>query len=233
MNKQLGVIGGMGPLATMIFYDRIIKNTIAQKDQDHIDMIILNHATMPDRTKAILDKTEHLFLSAVQKDIELLEFAGVRNIAIPCNTSHYFHKEMQSMTKLNIINMIEETAQFVFDQYGKRSKVGILATDGTISTNVYKDAFTKVGLNPIHPNAETQKKIMEIIYNIKSDINYNPSELNKIISDLIKNKGLDCVILGCTELSTVTISNELEQYCVDPLNILVKKSIILSGKSLV
>ncbi|MHA6251997.1 cysteate racemase [Oceanobacillus sp. CAU 1775] len=233
MNYKLGVIGGMGPLATMIFYKRIIKHTLANKDQDHIDMMILNHATMPDRTRAILEKKEKVFLETVKKDIELMETAGVANIAIPCNTSHYFYKEMQQMTNINIINMIEETASFAYNQYGENSKVGILATDGTISTNVYKNTFKEARLNPIHPDQETQGKVMDIIYSIKSDVNYNPEVLNSIISDFIGKENLDCVILGCTELSTVPINEEIKQYCIDPLNILVQKSIQLSGKNMI
>ncbi|MFD1851067.1 aspartate/glutamate racemase family protein [Oceanobacillus bengalensis] len=230
-SKKLGVIGGMGSLATINFYERVIKNTVAANDQEHIDMVILNHATMPDRTNAILTGNGQLFLNAVKTDIELLEMAGAQNIAIPCNTSHYYYREMQSMTDINIINMVEDTARFVHDYYGEQSKVGILATDGTISTGVYKDACTNYQVEAFHPNTDIQAKVMDIIYHIKADVDYSALELEKIIQDMIKIEGCKCVILGCTELSTIRLSNEMKKYCIDPMEILAENAITLSGKN--
>src|SRR5699024_1562718 len=113
IEQKLGVLGGMGPMATSVFLDKLIKNTDADKDQDHINTVILNHSTLPDRTEAILEDKKLPFLNAVKTDLELFEVAGVENIAIPCNTSHYFYKEIQSMTSINIINMIQVTIEYI------------------------------------------------------------------------------------------------------------------------
>ena len=231
-DKKLGVIGGMGSLATKVFFEKIIENTVASKDQDRIDMIILNHATLPDRTKAILEGKELSFLNAVKPDIELLEKAGVENIAIPCNTSHYFYEQMQNMTKVNIINMVRETAAFINKRYGENSKVGILATDGTIATGIYERECLNFNLRPYHPSEFDQQRIMRTIYNIKADVNYQPYELEDMIQHLITNENCSSVILGCTELSSVYLDPEIRKYCVDPMEVLVENSIILSGKSL-
>lgn len=229
-NKKLAIIGGMGPLATKVFYEKTIKNTVASKDQEHIDIIILNHATMPDRTEAILEGRESHFLETIKKDFELLEKTDVSNIAIPCNTSHYFYKQMQEITTINIINMIEKTANHIYNQYGEGSKVAILATDGTISTGIYKDECLIHQLIPYHLDELNQKNVMEIIYNIKADVDYKPEELEDIITHLVTKEHCSCVILGCTELSSVKLKKEIKQYCVDPLEILVDISIKLSGK---
>jgi len=230
-NKKLGIIGGMGPLATKVFYEKIIENTVAYKDQDHIDMIILNHATLPDRTEAILQGEELSFLDAVRKDIELLEHAGVANIAIPCNTSHYFYEEMQAMTNVNIINMIQETTEYIYHKHGKGSKVGILATDGTISTGIYEKEALNSQLQPYHPTKKVQIKVMDMIYSIKADVHYQPEELDGIIHGLITKENCSCVILGCTELSSITLSEASIKYCIDPMEILMEKAIHLSGKN--
>ena len=106
---KLGVIGGMGPLATVKFYDKIVLNTEAHNDNEHIDLIILNHSTMPDRTKCIIENKDTEFLNEIKKDLEILERIGIDVVAIPCNTSHYFYDEFKNFTNLKIINMIEET----------------------------------------------------------------------------------------------------------------------------
>lgn len=150
--KKLGVLGGMGPAATSLFFDKVIENTEAAKDQDHLNMIILNHATIPDRTEAILKQKGQAFLDAVKKDFEILESAGVSNIAIPCNTSHFYIHEIQAMTDINIINMIEETVKFILENYDTNTKVGILATNGTIDSGIYQHGCREYNLDPVIPD---------------------------------------------------------------------------------
>ena len=106
---KLGVIGGMGPLATVSFYERVVLNTAAKCDNEHIDMVVLSHASMPDRTKCIIENKGGEFLEVIKKDFKILEDIGVEAVAIPCNTSHYFFDEFKKFTNLRIINMISET----------------------------------------------------------------------------------------------------------------------------
>ena len=105
--KKLGIIGGMGPEATSFFYARITGRTKAASDQEHLDIVILSHASMPDRTHAILTGDKSAVLEAAMQDIRALEMLGVENIAIPCNTFHYFLEDLQKETKIPIINMLE------------------------------------------------------------------------------------------------------------------------------
>ncbi|WP_077623706.1 aspartate/glutamate racemase family protein [Sediminibacillus massiliensis] len=231
--NKLGVLGGMGPKATSVFFDKVIDCTDAHKDQEHIDMVILNHATLPDRTKAILENKGHIFLSAIEKDIKLLETAGVANIAIPCNTSHYFYDEMQKMTDINIINMVEETVKEIAKHYGEGSKVGIMATNGTISTGIYEKTCHKYNMTAYLPAEAMQSNIMNIIYHdIKGDSGENAAlKVETIIQELVNKEKCDCIILACTELSVVALREEVSRYCVDAMRVLVNKSIELSEKS--
>ena len=132
MLKKLGVIGGMGPEATSFYYARVIARTKAESDQEHINMIILSHATMPDRTQAILTGNKLPFLKAITQDARDLEMLGVENIAIPCNTSHYFLEDIQKSTSVPIINMVEESVRYVVEAHPKVKKIGIMGTDGTM-----------------------------------------------------------------------------------------------------
>lgn len=227
--KRLGVLGGMGPEATSIFFNKLVKNTVANSDQEHINTIILNHATIPDRTQVIIEDKGEDFLKAVKEDFLLFERAEVDHIAIPCNTSHYFFEEMQGMTPIKIINMIDETIKELRYQLGEHKKVAILATDGTIRTKIYEKACEKFNLIPYKPKSSIQSNVMEIIYQVKQGVHVQPAKLENIIYKMI-DLGCSAVILGCTELSTLPIDPSVKLKTIDPLEVLVHQSIILSDK---
>ncbi|MBU8879941.1 amino acid racemase [Bacillus sp. FJAT-29790] len=228
-NKSLGVIGGMGPLATSVFFERVIDRTVASVDQEHIDMVILNHATLPDRTSVILNNQEDTFLEAVKKDLKLLEVADVANIAIPCNTSHFFYEKMQEMTEINIINMVDETCKKIHQKYGDHSKVAILATNGTVSSGIYKRGCKNYNMQLHTPSEVSQEQVMNTIYKIKSDLDVDANVIEQIIKDLISKEKCCCVILACTELSCMKLSDEVTKFCIDAMDVLVEKSIEYSG----
>jgi aspartate racemase len=232
-NRSLGVIGGMGPLATSIFFDKVIHNTHATKDQEHIDMVILNHATLPDRTSIVLKEDGDLFLQLVQRDLKLLEFAGVSNIVIPCNTAHYFYDKLKNMTDINIINMVEETIQAIITKYRSCTKVGIIATQGTVSSGIYEEYCSKYNIDLLRPDEVDQNLIMESIYNIKANEKGDVGEIRRIISHFITEKDCSCVIIACTEISCMDIGEEMiRSNCVDALDVLVEKSIEICGKKI-
>ena len=164
MLKKLGVIGGMGPEATSFYYARVIARTKAESDQEHINMIILSHATMPDRTQAILTGNKLPFLKAITQDARDLEMLGVENIAIPCNTSHYFLEDIQKSTSVPIINMVEESVRYVVEAHPKVKKIGIMGTDGTMQAKTYHRACEKFGITPVVPGEACQKDVMSLIY---------------------------------------------------------------------
>ncbi|RPF51061.1 aspartate/glutamate racemase family protein [Aquisalibacillus elongatus] len=229
----LGVIGGMGPKATSVFYDRIIDQTDAHQDQDHLNMVILNHATMPDRTQAILTNQGEKFLDTIKQDFKTLENVGVSNIAIPCNTSHFYYEQLQAMTNIPIIHMVDETVRYIYDQYGSNTKVGILATNGTIRTQIYEQAAKKYQLDLYTPNEAIQSQVMNIIYeDVKGDLSADPQKLEHIIQHLIQKEQCQSVILACTELSCISIKPQLRPYTIDAMDVLVEQAILRSGKQL-
>lgn len=229
MKKILGVIGGMGPEATAYFYEEIIAHTSAVKDQDHIDMVICSHASMPDRTEAISSGNYDAFLSSMKGEIEKLEKCGASNIAIPCNTSHFFMDRIKEMTDIPVINMIEETAKFIAEGEIKVKKVGILATDGSIKTGLYQKALEKYDLKWEIPDEEHQKKVMSLIYDdIKAGKLGDEDKFHSATSYL-HERGCNVIILACTELSVYKKHHKVPSHCVDSLDILVRESIIRSG----
>lgn len=224
--KKLGIIGGMGPLATSLFMKRIVEKTEAYKDQDHINILVSNHATLPDRTEIIKKNKPEEFLNKIQEDIELMEYAKVDNIAIPCNTSHYFFDKIQNMTDISIINMIEETIKYVKDKTNF-SKVAILGTYGTMDCKVYDKYAILNGLDVYELSKEEEEISMNTIYSVKEDMVLESEKFNKLLERLSKENVMS--ILACTELSCLTLPEELKDYYIDAMDILVNKSIEYSG----
>lgn len=232
--NKLGIIGGMGSWATGYFFDQIILRTDAARDQDHIDMIVLNHASIPDRTEAILGSNEQKqqFVNLLLDDVRQLQELGVSKIAIPCNTSHYFLRRLDNYAELPIIDMIEETTKQLISQLEPGAKVGILATTGTAQAGLYGQAFEAAGFIPVHPGAENQVKLMEIIYDqIKAGRPVDIATFQAVSQELM-DAGCQKLVLACTELSYFSdhLTGGDERY-VDSLAVLAESSIIQMGKT--
>ena len=232
--KKLGVLGGMGPLATAIFYEMIVKNTFANADQEHIYTIIASHGSIPDRSKVILDgEDKSIVIDAVKEDLKLFETAEISNIAIPCNTFHYFYDDVQKETNIPIINMVEEAIKESVTKFGEDSTIMILGTDGTLKTNVYEKYAEKYPIKLIRPDAEMQKIVMKSIYEVKETGIRKQDQINDIIDKVTKDNIADGVILACTELSVMELTDENQKVSLDAMFSLVKQSIIRSGYDLI
>ena len=220
---KLGVIGGMGPLATVNFYERVVLNTEAKCDNEHIDMIVLNHSTMPDRTKCIIENRKAEFLESIKKDFAILENIGVEAVAIPCNTSHYFYDEFKKLTDLKIINMIEETILEVKKSGVK--KISVFGTLGTLNSKVYEKYAEEYELEVKEVSEADKQAVMDIIYNIKETNNLDNKQFTDILNRYCDDETVG--IIACTELSLLDIPEDINT--IDALNVLVKRSIELSG----
>ena len=226
--KTIGIIGGMGPLATADLYTKIINFTVAEKDQEHVPVIIDSNPLIPDRTDYILHGGESP-LPEIVKSIRRLEAAGCDFLIMPCNTAHHIIDEIKTTTKIPFINMMEETVKIVARDY-PGEKVGLLATDGTAKSGAYHRYFEPVGVDVIIPK-EHQEDVMEYIYqgvktgNLEKDLNGIEMAVHEM-----ETMGATIFILGCTELSAVsqrirTIENDF----LDPLEILAVRAIQEAG----
>ncbi len=229
MNKKiLGVIGGMGTAATIDFYTRIMNHTVAHKDQEHIDMVIINHASIIDRTYAIKNNKLDELLKQMHENLKILENAKVTSIAIPCNTSHSIIDKIQQLTSIPILNMIEETAKGLKEVVNKGEKVGIMATDGTIMLKIYQQACKKYDIEYFVPEDNIQKQIMDIIYDdVKANGIFANERFKKVLDYFLQN-GCKYVILGCTELSG--FKKDFDKNTIDPMDYLVKAAILSVDK---
>lgn len=229
MENMLGVLGGMGPLASQLFYKMITEKTAAEKDQDHINMMILNHATMPDRTEAILSGDTKKTYELLLEDCKVLESAGCKAIVITCNTAHYFVHQFENAVGIPILSMIRESAKEM-GRLHKGCSVGILATDGTIQTKLYQEALEQEGITPYLVSPKSQELTMHLIYDCIK--NGKPADRNALsyIDNELKSSGCCGALLACTELSVIKSQEALDSFYADPMEILAERAIEFMGK---
>ncbi|MBA1337094.1 MAG: Aspartate racemase [Firmicutes bacterium] len=199
MAKTVGVIGGMGPMATLDFYRKIIKNTKADSDQGHIHVLIDSNPKIPDRTAFILGKGESPLDEIVASAVRL-QAAGCDLLAMPCNTAHYFYDDIVEHIGIPLINMVEEVAGHVSACYGKAAKIGLLATIGTYEAGVYEKYFKKYDIDIIVPDDTGKREVFSAIYGVKNGAGDVPVDgVCDVVNSLVQN-GVDGIVLGCTEL---------------------------------
>lgn len=227
---RLGILGGMGPQATLSFYQRIIDLTDASCDQEHVPTLIWSDSLIPDRTAALLEGRGEEVYTRLLSDARLLERAGCTVIAIPCNTSHYFIDRLAAELHIPILNMVRETVARI-GRFGT-PRVGILATDGTVQMGLYQEECRRAGLLPITPPEEIQRLVMSIIYDEIKRGEQGSREKFQAIDAALRRLGCDCAILGCTELSVYRLNHNLPSFYVDAMEVLAQCAITACGKPL-
>ncbi len=227
----VGVIGGVGPMATAYFMQRVVALTAADRDQDHVDMVVFNHATIPDRTAYILDPDVPDPAPVLASDARRLQDFGADLLVMPCNTAHYFTEQVLSAVTVPLISIIAITVAAAEARVPGLSSVGLLATEGTVASGVYQDAFAAHSIRTEVPSGADQELINEIIYGqVKAGLPADVEVLRAVTARL-QAAGADVVVLGCTELSVVAVDHDLlgEQDYVDSLDQLVRATIRQSG----
>lgn len=218
-------------MASVYFYEMVVNMTDAKTDQEHVDMIITNRATTPDRTAFIIGSSDKDPSDILIDDAKKLERYGVDFIVMTCNTAHYFYEKISNAVNIPLINIVEETIKHA--KSNNHKKLGILATTGNIKTNLYQSMCEKYNIDYLVLDENRQSQVMEIIYDdIKSGKPANMDKFNSIVSYL-KEHNCDGVILGCTELSILKNDNSLDgDFYIDSLEILARETIIRSKRKL-
>lgn len=228
--ETLGIIGGMGPMATAYLLELIIQMTDAKTDQEHLNIMVFDNPQVPDRTAYILDRSKPSPLPVLEDMAHKLETLGAQVLCAPCVTSHYFYKELSGSVSVPFLHMVEETAKELRDA-GKK-KVGILATTGTVKTGLFQQALEKFGMDWTVPSQLGQKLVMSLIYDdIKAGLPANMGKFRRV-SDELFDAGCDSVILGCTELSLIKKETPLGHGFLDALEVLSKRCVETCGGKL-
>lgn len=227
MKQKLGILGGMGPQATISLYQQIVNHTKAHTDQEHLPTLIDSNTTIPDRTIAITSGQGEGCYNALLQSAKGLEAGGCTVLALPCNASHFFVPRLQRELSVPIIHMVEETVSHLKAQ-GKQ-KVAILGTDGTLHGGLYQRACEGAGIQWVVPTTQVQKAVMTLIYDqIKGGGKGDPATFD-IIHQFVTQQGCDSGILACTELSVYRDYHTLPELYIDPLVIVARACIQFCG----
>ena len=231
MKQAVGVIGGVGPMATVYYMQRVIEMTKAGCDQEHINMLVFNDCDIPDRTAFITEKSPDNPLPVMVEDAKRLEAAGCEFVVIPCNTAHYFYDELERAVEIPVVNIVEETIRYAKARVQDLSCVGIMATTGTIVTGTYQKYAERAGLSFAVPDEDEQDLLMQIIYDgVKAGKPGPRADFDRVANHL-RAKGAQCLILGCTELSVLKRDLPINDPDVlDSIDVLASETVRRSGK---
>jgi aspartate racemase len=201
-DEPVGVIGGLGPAATVHFMARVVDLTEAARDQDHVDMLVWQHGSIPDRTAFLLGEGESPE-SALVADAVALERAGARFVAIPCNTAVVWVEQMRAAVSIEVLDTVVETVAAARRAVPGLRRLGLLATDGTVRAGTYAAAAASAGVDLVLPEPEVQREVMTVVYDgVKAGVPVPGPRFDRMVEHL-RERGAEAVALGCTELSVL------------------------------
>jgi len=198
---RVGIVGGMGPMAGVYLQQLIIEATPARRDQDHFQVVCFTNPHVPERMRSLAEDSGRRYVESVRASAQLLVGAGVSHIVIPCNTAHARLAEIRVGVDVPIVNMVELALRALIDAYGRRHRVGLLATVGTIEQRVYQDGLAGADLEWVLPDDAGQRRVSEAILAVKVN------ETRRVEGDVLDvgrtlvQRGAGVILVGCTELS--------------------------------
>ena len=224
----LGIIGGLGPMATVVFIKKIINMTEAETDQEHISINVAHYPCIPDRTKFMLGESDENPVPAIVSIGNRLADQGTEAIAIPCVTAHFFMDELSRSVRIPIIDGVELTRQYLKDMGCKSA--GLLGTDGTIKTGFLQKKLEEAGIECHTPSDECQKLVMKLIYdNVKAGKPVDKEAFTRV-SEEMHQKGAEVIVLGCTELSVIADEWLPGGRYLDMLDVMARACVLRFGK---
>lgn len=227
MKKAIGIIGGMGPLATADLFEKITRHTRAASDQEHLRVLIDSNTAIPDRTEALLrggaDPVPELVKSA-----GLLEKMGAQVLVMPCNTAHNYYDDITASVSIPVLHMVRITADALVGRGVKRA--GLLATDGTVQTGIYQRSFEGTGVELLMPDEAGQSAIMEMIYQgVKAGRTDFDAHAAWTAMEELLAQGAEALVLGCTEMPLAVKLYGIDLPAVDPTLELALAAIRFAG----
>ena len=231
--KVVGVLGGMGPEATLSFYEKLIANTPAARDQDHLRVVIDSNPKVPDRTAALLHGGESP-VPMMAAGVEALALAGADFVVIPCVSAHGFLDELRAHIRLPVLSMFDVVVEHLRETRPDIGVVGLLATSGTIGRRRFQDALTRAGLRALVPEPDDQRRVMSAIYEVKgSSAGRTRAEIRQDLcatAERLVAAGAQAIVLGCTEIPLVLRPGDLSVPSFDMVLLLARAAITAAGR---
>lgn len=231
--KVIGILGGMGPEATLDCFAKIIKNTPAEKDQDHLRVVIDSNPEVPDRTEAILGTGASPVPVLVQGAIAL-ERAGADFIIIPCVSAHFFLDTLRQQISLPILSIFDAVSETIEQEHPQVKTVGLMGTTGTVRGGLFQKRLANGGIETIVCDDEHQTRVMTAIYDIKKgQSDQYRAHITACLSNAAQSlvtRGARGIIAGCTEIPLALGQENLSVPYFDAPLLLARKAIRRAGK---
>lgn len=226
--KKLGVIGGMGPLASVYFYELLTKMQAVRCEQEYLDVLLYSVPSTPDRTAFVMGEGREDPTPSLTAVARVLLAAGVDLVAVPCVTAHFFYDAIESI--IPTLHIVDETVNSIKEK--GFIKAGLLGTNGTVNSRLFHEKLEKQGIDVITPPPEEQALLMKLIYQSVKRGKTADGQAFVDLSNALRKKGAQTVILGCTELSLITRDLHLNEGYTDALAILARAAINACGGEL-
>ena len=227
-HKTVGVLGGMGPDATVDFMAKVIALTPAERDQDHVHLLVDQNPGVPNRQTAILDGGEDP-RPALAAMAERLEKAGADFLVIPCNTAYVFADAIMSATTIPLISIVDVTIDAVSAARPDATSVGVLATDGCLRAAVYQKGLVTAGLEPVLPSDGELSTLMDLINRIKAgDQDTDIAAGICALAEALQSRGAQAIIAGCTEISLLLDDTSIDVPLISSTDVLAHRTVQLA-----
>ena len=222
--KIVGVIGGMGPEATVEFLRKIVAATPAQDDADHVRILVDNNPKIPSRIAALIDGNGPDPVPVLCAMAQGLEKQGADFLTVPCNTAHHYLPAIASAVAIPVLDMVQMSVAKLANLPSRPRKIGILASPAVRSVGLYASRLEAAGLEAFFPETEHETVLLDVIRGVKAgkDSNALQQSYAAVASSLLDS---DALLIACTELSVLGIPTGVTQPCIDALDVLVEATI--------
>ena len=228
--KIAGILGGMGPEATVDLMRSIIRLTPALDDMDHIRCIVDNNPKVPSRIKAIIEGTGEDPGPAMADMGKRLEAWGAASLAIACNTAHHYFDAVQEAVSIPVIHLIDVVSRHVRMLYPDMESVGILASPAVFMTGLYRERLKALNLSEVRPDEGHQARLLSVIRDVKKgDTGTRVRDEYMAVCSHLRDRGAEVAIVACTELSALAM--ELPVPVVDAADVLAREIIRMAKET--
>jgi aspartate racemase len=219
--KVVGILGGMGPAATLQLLSRVIALTPADDDADHVPLLIDHNPQVPSRIEALIEKRGADPAPVLAAMARRLSAMGASALAMPCNTAHVYASTIQAAAGLPFLNMIELTARRLATMEPACHRIGVLASPAIRMVGIYDKAFSALGLTAVYP--EKHDELLEAIRRLKRDArDPGAREIHRRAAEELQRTGVEALVIACTEFSLIADAVPSGARVTDALDVLAE-----------